>query len=586
MESHDVVDPIARQVKMVIWDLDDTFWRGTLSEGGIEPISDNAAIVGELSGRGIVSSICSRNDFDAAAAELRKLGLWNCFVFPEIQWESKGPSVQKIIEAAKLRAENVLFIDDHPANRAEVEYHNPGIMCLDGSVELSELLQHEHLKGSPDPDFSRLQHYKVLEQKQTVQTAQGLSNVEFLRQSHIRVRIDYHIEDYMDRIVELVNRANQLNFTKSRFQSEQELAEFKRQLGRFGFKAGVVLVQDDYGDYGVAGFFMLWRAYKSGGITSWLAHFVFSCRVMNMGIEQYVYERLGRPEITVKPPVANEICPFPQVDWITEGSDDEHRTLFHLRDRRLLLLGNCELLQIGSYCSSNCIEFIGRPCGDCSVRYDDPFFVLSNPHTVEASRAMKRLPIWNADEMRQFDREVRQADALVFQWYASLTDTFFRLENEIVIRLHPGNLELILKSELGSWFVRNCTYMNFSLSERLAKLRQAMASIMERCKPDAKVFLLGQSVEGTGYGEAERDKRRQYKAMLVALSHSDPRIHFIDPDRLSKPEWRVDGWHFTRQAYFEFAKHIGTILDQVTISAESDAPISEPFRTVVVSGFA
>lgn len=46
----------AEAVRLVIWDLDDTFWKGTLTEGGIEPILENIELVKLLSARGIVNS--------------------------------------------------------------------------------------------------------------------------------------------------------------------------------------------------------------------------------------------------------------------------------------------------------------------------------------------------------------------------------------------------------------------------------------------------------------------------------------------------------------------------------------------------
>ena len=46
-------------VRLVVWDLDETFWLGTLTEGGMTWREEAACIVRELAGRGIVSTICS-----------------------------------------------------------------------------------------------------------------------------------------------------------------------------------------------------------------------------------------------------------------------------------------------------------------------------------------------------------------------------------------------------------------------------------------------------------------------------------------------------------------------------------------------
>ena len=54
----------AEPVRLVIWDLDETFWSGTLTEGGITYRRDFHDIVLALARRGIVSSICSKNDHE------------------------------------------------------------------------------------------------------------------------------------------------------------------------------------------------------------------------------------------------------------------------------------------------------------------------------------------------------------------------------------------------------------------------------------------------------------------------------------------------------------------------------------------
>ena len=69
------------QIKLVIWDLDDTFWHGTLSEGAVSAVKENIELVTTLAKRGIISSICSKNDYEAAKHRLQEMGVWNMFVF-------------------------------------------------------------------------------------------------------------------------------------------------------------------------------------------------------------------------------------------------------------------------------------------------------------------------------------------------------------------------------------------------------------------------------------------------------------------------------------------------------------------------
>ena len=46
-------------IKLVIWDLDETFWQGTISEGPISFIEKNIVAVDNLTDRGVVNTICS-----------------------------------------------------------------------------------------------------------------------------------------------------------------------------------------------------------------------------------------------------------------------------------------------------------------------------------------------------------------------------------------------------------------------------------------------------------------------------------------------------------------------------------------------
>ncbi len=46
----------------------------------------------------------------------------------------------------------------------------------------------------------------------------------------------------------------------------------------------------EYGEYGIVGFY----AVKDNT----LVHFLFSCRTLGMGIEQYTYEKIGCPKLS------------------------------------------------------------------------------------------------------------------------------------------------------------------------------------------------------------------------------------------------------------------------------------------------
>ena len=61
------------KIKLIIWDLDDTFWSGTLSEGEVEPSSYNIEILELLTNHGVINSISSKNDYFEAKEKLEDL---------------------------------------------------------------------------------------------------------------------------------------------------------------------------------------------------------------------------------------------------------------------------------------------------------------------------------------------------------------------------------------------------------------------------------------------------------------------------------------------------------------------------------
>src|SRR5439155_20413555 len=124
----------AETVRLVVWDLDETFWKGTLSEGGITFCGENRDIVIALAERGIVSTVCSKNDFEAVRDVLKTHEVWDYFILPSVNWEPKGPRLQSLIETIQLRPETVMLIDDNPMNRNEALFFVPGIQVADETV--------------------------------------------------------------------------------------------------------------------------------------------------------------------------------------------------------------------------------------------------------------------------------------------------------------------------------------------------------------------------------------------------------------------------------------------------------------------
>ena len=346
---------MAEAVRLVIWDLDETFWKGTLTEGGIqEYVREHHDIVIELARRGIISSICSKNDEAAILPILRDNGILDYFVFPSISWEPKGHRLAGLIDTAQLRPATVMFIDDNPNNRAEAAAIVPDMQVEDETF-ITRMLDDPRFKGKDDTALTRLAQYKLLETRKRDEGAAGGDSAAFLRGCNIRVCIEYDVHAHIDRAVELVNRTNQLNFTKSRLPEDPQEArtELLKQIELRAPLVGLVRVVDEYGDYGFVGFFLAEggrRKHVPGAAHRKLKHFCFSCRTLGMFVEQWLYEHLGRPELNVVGEVLTDLSVPRDIDWIrlVPTLDDDvarHEPVAP----EIRLYGGCEANSVGVY---------------------------------------------------------------------------------------------------------------------------------------------------------------------------------------------------------------------------------------------
>lgn len=556
-------ETVKAQVKLVIWDLDETLWRGTLSEEGIQPVQAHLDMVRTLVDRGIMCSICSKNDFAQARAAVESLGIWDLFVFPHIAWSPKGQAIAQMIDEMGLRAENVLFLDDNHLNLEESLFFSPGLMTVDASrADLPALLDLPQLQGKDDRSHSRLAQYKVMEQKKDERENSGLTNADFLRQSQIKIRIITDVENHMDRVLEILNRTNQLNFTKVRANTPEERKALEALLAVSGMHAGLVEVQDRYGDYGVVGFFCVRT--KFSGTT--VHHFAFSCRTLNMGVEQWVWQHLNRPEFDVVGPVASKLTDHGEIDWITEVTDFESGAN-QLEERRLCLVGGCDLLQVSFYCGTNRDEFVNKPDDQgMLVRHDDVGFIL-NPRdkSLKHSYALRHLVGQSYEDMLAFDRSVRESDLILLSLYFSVpSDLFFTYGGkawggEYWATIPPRRFKKLMKDpELAARFAKEMYHRRLTLDERLDLTRLCLERVDGLRRPDSPLFILSAVSDHGEQAERTRDIRLSYNAMCRDFCAATPNSHFIDVDRLLAPEEFVDSDHYTRTGYFKIAEFVNS----------------------------
>ena len=116
-------------------------WDGVLLEDDrVEPRPAAVELIRELDRRGILHSIASRNDPELALAELRRWGLEEYFLHPQISWNPKSDSIRAVAEALNLGLDAFAFVDDQDFELAEVEFALPEVLTARAD-EVPELAQ-------------------------------------------------------------------------------------------------------------------------------------------------------------------------------------------------------------------------------------------------------------------------------------------------------------------------------------------------------------------------------------------------------------------------------------------------------------
>lgn len=275
-----VTEPRAKikPVKCVVWDLDNTIWDGilledkqvTLRPGVVEALKT-------LDSRGILLSIASRNDYEAALAKLEEFGLKQYFLYPQINWNTKSSSIQAIAKSLNIGIDTFAFIDDQPFEREEVHFAVPEVLCID-AAQVSELCDLPEMmpRFITDDSHRRRQMYQSdIERNQAEKEFEG-SNERFLATLGLHFTIALAQEEDLRRAEELTVRTHQLNTTGYTY-SYEELGAFLHSSTHKLFISGL---EDKYGSYGKIGLTLV----ECQEDTWTVKLLLMSCRVMSRGV--------------------------------------------------------------------------------------------------------------------------------------------------------------------------------------------------------------------------------------------------------------------------------------------------------------
>lgn len=266
------------KVKCVVWDLDNTLWDGVLVEDGATALQLKPGIVSiieSLDRRGILQSIASKNNHDQAVEVLKQLHIDHFFLYPQISWSPKGEAVQTIARELNIGIDTLLFVDDSEFELQQVRSSCPDVRILDAKHYASLLDIPECQVPITAEGAGRRQMYQVEHNRKEAATTFKEDYKAFLKHCEIKLTITSLDSGNLQRVHELTQRTNQMNFSGNRY--NRDLLD---EILRTSYLDTYVLTcEDRFGSYGIVGFAVV------DSREQLMTDLMFSCRIQSKRVE-------------------------------------------------------------------------------------------------------------------------------------------------------------------------------------------------------------------------------------------------------------------------------------------------------------
>ena len=302
----DVVRSLQGAVKKcLVLDLDNTLWGGVIGDDGLSGIqigelgtghafSDFQKWLKELKNRGILLTVCSKNNEDTAKEPFEKhpemvLRLEDFSMFVA-NWEDKARNIRTIQQALNIGMDSMVFLDDNPFERELVRTMIPEITVPELPEDPALYLQ--YLRGLDlfetasysREDAGRTEQYRERAQRAAFEAA-FQSYDDYLEALQMRASAAAFDPFHYPRIAQLTQRSNQFNLRTVRY-TEAEIEALAQDDSRIGL---YFTLKDKFGDHGLISVVVLEKQPED---TLFISEWLMSCRVLKRGMEEFIVDKI------------------------------------------------------------------------------------------------------------------------------------------------------------------------------------------------------------------------------------------------------------------------------------------------------
>ena len=297
--------------KAIIFDCDNTLWKGVLGEEGFNNIemsseTKDGAIFKEvqsialsLVSKGILIGLCSKNnanDVDEVLSNHKDMVLRNNHItIKKVNWSDKVSNLIEISKELNIGLDSIVFIDDSDFEINFIKEQLPQVTVLkvpdklhNYPAMLRENLNFFYRLSNTSEDKSKTKMYKEQRHRED-QKSKFSSLNDFLVSLKLKIKIFKNEKSLIPRMSQMTQKTNQFNLTTKRY-SETEIENFIKSKNSDVYTFSV---DDKFGSSGVTGLCILSNK-KDQKIQ--IDSFLMSCRIIGRNIEyvfiDYIIEQL------------------------------------------------------------------------------------------------------------------------------------------------------------------------------------------------------------------------------------------------------------------------------------------------------
>lgn len=286
-----IMGSVGKIRKALIFDCDNTLWKGILAEDGLSGIKvykEIQHLAVEAAKKGVIVGLCSKNnpeDVDEALRSHIDMVLKDSFiVIKAVNWEDKSTNLQRIASSLNIGLDSIVFVDDSDFEVNLIKEKLPEVAVIQVPKEYagyvnklrSVIDEYFYKPTETKEDAAKIDQYKT--ELARASEKDHFENIEdYLKSLQLELTLMVNPQGAIDRLSQLTQKTNQFNLTTRRY-TPNEIKNFIED------PSCLVLamdVEDKFGSYGTTGLAICRLNDRTAKVDSLL----MSCRILGRNIE-------------------------------------------------------------------------------------------------------------------------------------------------------------------------------------------------------------------------------------------------------------------------------------------------------------